>query len=70
LRDSKEQRRRFVQTNQERVTLSKEPMPLDEDFLDIVDKLPSCSGIAIGLERLFMAIHKIDDIADLIAFDV
>ncbi len=41
-------------------------MPIDTDLLEAMDTLPPCSGIAVGLDRLFMAIHKFDNINDVL----
>lgn len=64
LTDAAEQRARFVEDNARRRALGRPPMPIDESLLAAMERgLPECSGIAIGFERLLMAIsgqHRID----------
>jgi len=49
------QRARFEACAAERKTLGKEVYPLDEPFLQALEKgLPPCSGIALGIDRLIM----------------
>lgn len=63
LNDPSENRRRFEKDNQAKVRSGREPVPLDEDLLRSFDRgIPPAGGIALGLERLFMAIHNISDI--------
>lgn len=54
LNDHKEQKRRFEEEQKLRKELGKEVFALDEDFLESLKTLPECSGISIGLDRLFM----------------
>ncbi len=55
LGDSAEQRMRFEEDNKERLQENLPPMPIDEDFLQALEKgLPSCAGVALGVDRLFM----------------
>ena len=56
LRDPAEQRRRFIQSNLERVTAGESPHPIDEQFISAVGKLPPTSGIAMGVDRLVAAL--------------
>lgn len=63
--DPAEQRQRFESDNQKRIASGKPTIPLDEEFLSHMDTFPPSVGIAMGLERLFMAFFKIDDIAEL-----
>lgn len=65
LTDPVEQRRRFDADNAERKRLGRHPMPVDTALLAALDAgLPDCAGVAMGFERLLMAIHGLDDIAD------
>ncbi len=69
LTDAGEQRRRFESANRERADLGKKPYPLDEDFLDALEKgLPPCAGNALGVDRLLMALTGAPDIADVLPF--
>ena len=54
IQTSKEYRDRFETELDKRKSLSKSVCFLDEDFLnDLGDGLPPCSGVAIGIDRLF-----------------
>jgi lysyl-tRNA synthetase class 2 len=64
-----EQRRRFEQDNARRKTLGRPRMPLDEHLLAALRQgLPECSGVAMGVDRLFMAATGSKDIAEVVAF--
>ncbi len=56
LGDEEEQRRRFALANRLRSSLGEEPLPIDEAFLSDLRQLglPSCSGVALGLDRVVM----------------
>ncbi len=56
LNDSIEQKKRFLEEQALRRNLNKEIFEIDTSFLESVSKLPKCSGIAIGLDRLLMVI--------------
>ena len=44
-------------------------LPLDENFLAAMKRgLPECSGVALGIERLLMAMSGSEDIRDVLAF--
>lgn len=60
LSDAKEQRRRLLASNTQRVKLGKESLPIDEAFLKALEKgLPPCCGVAVGFDRLLMLrMHK------------
>lgn len=63
LNDVHEQRLRFLKDNQQKKENSLEEIALDEDFLyRLSTGMPPCSGIALGLERLFMALFNIEEI--------
>ena len=64
LTDPDEQRRRFEHDNIERKRLGRPTMPIDEDLIEAMELgLPDCAGVALGFERLLMAIHELGDIA-------
>lgn len=49
------QRRRFEVCAEERAALGKELYPIDEPFLQALERgVPPCSGIALGIDRLIM----------------
>ena len=57
IQTSKEYRDRFETELGKRKSLSKSIGSLDEDFLDDLKVgLPSCSGVAIGIDRLFTSL--------------
>ncbi len=51
-----ELRARFIANNERRRELGLPEMALDEEFLSIAGEIPACSGIALGIERLMMAL--------------
>lgn len=70
LADSIEQRRRFEESNRERLSMGKNSLPLDENFLAALEKgLPDCCGVAVGLDRLLMLRHNAKHIREVIPFD-
>ncbi len=69
LTDAKEQRERFMADNQQRETMGKPKIILDEDFLQaLVSGLPDCAGVALGVDRLLMLLCKESDIRNLVPF--
>ncbi len=69
LSDAKEQRSRFHTANEERKDLGKSPLPLDEFFLEALEKgFPNCCGVAVGFDRLMMLRHGSQKLADVIPF--
>lgn len=70
LSDSRVIAERWAFENNKRVLESKKPHPIDQDFIDSLDDLPDYSGIAIGLERLFMMFYGFSDIKEFNLFDI
>lgn len=69
LNDPKEQRERFEQDNQLKIKYGLKPLAIDEEFLAKLNEgLPPCAGIALGLERLFMALLGITNIHNIYAY--
>jgi lysyl-tRNA synthetase class 2 len=59
LTDAQEQRSRLEKANQERESMYKQRLPIDENFLKALEKgLPNCCGVAAGFDRLFMLKEK------------
>jgi elongation factor P--(R)-beta-lysine ligase len=54
LTDAHELRQRFDSLNQSRRLLGKEPYPLDEALLTVLEALPDCCGVSVGFDRLMM----------------
>ena len=68
LTDAVEQRARFNDDNATRRTLGKVEVPLDEEFLAALPRLPSPSaGNALGFDRLLMLLTGAADIDDVTA---
>ena len=69
LQDADEQRWRFNHDNQRRLKAGLEAVPVDEKFLDaLVQGLPACSGVALGLDRLLMVISGATSIDQVMSF--
>ena len=70
LTDAREQRERFESENAARLEQGMPVMPVDEALLQALEYgLPSCSGVAVGLDRLLMLLTGNTRIADVLAFD-
>lgn len=54
LTDSKKQKERFSKENEKRISLGKLALEIDDRFLDSLENLPECSGVAVGFDRLLM----------------
>lgn len=69
LTDAAEQRRRFNADLEIRKKMNKPLPPIDERFLAALDAgMPACSGVALGLDRLFMLALGKKEISDVILF--
>ena len=69
LTDAKEQRRRFDADLEIRRGMNKPLPPIDEHFLAALESgMPACSGVALGLDRLFMLAMNKKEIKDVILF--
>ena len=68
LTDAAEQRTRFERDNERRRWRGLVELPLDENLLAALQDLPDCAGVALGIERLMMAMTGSEDIRDLLAF--
>ena len=65
LTDAAESRRRFERANGERA----DALPLPDRFLNATDRLPKCSGVALGWDRLLMHLLRVDTIAEIAVLD-
>lgn len=63
-----EQRARFEHDNRRRRERGQRELPIDENLLAVLDHLPDCAGVALGIERLLMCLAGTDAIADVLAF--
>ena len=69
LTDAIEQRARFERDNARRRERGLAELPLDENLLKALEQgLRDCAGVALGIERLLMAMLGTDDIDDVLAF--
>jgi lysyl-tRNA synthetase class 2 len=68
LNESDEQRERFGRDLGRRQRRAAIQPPVDERLLAALPKLPDCSGVALGVDRLLMAMQGTDKIADVVAF--
>ena len=68
LNDAAEQRERFERDNAIRRARGQREIPIDEALLAVLDAMPDCAGVAMGVERLLMCLSDTDAIADVLAF--
>ncbi len=69
LTDGNEQRARFAHDNRRRRERGLAELPVDENLLAALERgMPACAGVALGIERLLMAMMDTDDIGDVLAF--
>jgi lysyl-tRNA synthetase class 2 len=68
LTDGAEQRARFEADLVRRRQRGSVAPPLDEHLLASLANLPDCAGVALGVDRLMMAMLGTDRLADVIAF--
>lgn len=68
LNDAVEQHSRFESENRRRRERGQPELPIDENLLAVLDRLPDCAGVALGVDRLLMHLADTDDIRDVIAF--
>lgn len=70
LTDASEQAERFARDAAFRQAHGHAPRPRDQHLLDaLVHGMPACAGVALGIDRLLMALLDRPRIADLLAFD-
>ena len=69
LTDDAEQRARFERDNARRRERGLIEVPIDARLLAALEQgMPDCAGVALGVERLLMAMLGTDDIRDVLAF--
>ena len=70
LADATEQRTRFLRDGEVRRARGDRDVPMDERLLSALDAgFPQCAGVALGVDRLLMAMLGTSRIADVLAFD-
>ena len=60
--DPVEQRRRFLDSKEERRQLGEADYPIDEEFLAVLGDMKSAAGVALGVDRLVMKLVSADEI--------
>lgn len=68
LTDGAEQRQRFEETLEMRRLEGRSTYPLPEAFLQSIEHLGPCAGIALGVDRLVMLLAESDRLDDVVAF--
>jgi lysyl-tRNA synthetase class 2 len=64
-----EQRERFEKDNDARQANGQPVIPIDEAFLSALEAgLPECAGVAVGIDRLVMALTGRNDIREVLTF--
>jgi len=66
--DSREQRARLQQEQEQRRALGREVLLLDEEFLRALDSIDSAGGVAVGFDRLLMLLTGVQNISDVLLF--
>lgn len=66
LRDPTELRARFLRSAARRNAQGRVPHPVDEGVIEASGRMPRCAGIAIGVDRLVMALTGAKDIAEVL----
>jgi lysyl-tRNA synthetase class 2 len=56
LTDAEELRARFDENNRQRALTNKPEIPADETLIEATARMPACSGIALGMDRLAMVL--------------
>ncbi|HEY0334683.1 MAG TPA: EF-P lysine aminoacylase EpmA [Stenotrophomonas sp.] len=69
LSDAVEQRERFLRDHAVRTARGLPLPPLDERLLQALPTLPDCAGVAVGVDRLLMAMRGTSRISDVLALD-
>lgn len=69
LNDSEEQKLRFQSDLMRRAGKGLRQPALDLRLLSSLSSLPDCSGVAMGIDRLLMALLDVQSIAEVVSFD-
>ncbi len=68
LTDAAEQRARLLEERALRVRLGRPALPLDEDFLAALPRMPAAGGVAVGFDRLLMLLTGATAIEEVLLF--
>lgn len=71
LTDANQQQSRFQRDNEMRLQLGKPQQEIDQHFISALDSgLPSCAGVALGIDRLVMLALSADSIDQVLTFPI
>ncbi len=71
LTDAQEQLLRFEEDNRQRILVGKKALEVDADFIAALEAgLPESAGVALGIDRLLMAMLGVDDIKNVLSFSL
>jgi elongation factor P--(R)-beta-lysine ligase len=68
LTDAREQRQRFEEASEARAAKNWASYAIPEKFLNSLETMPPCAGIALGIDRLVMIMANTDKIDDVVVF--
>jgi lysyl-tRNA synthetase class 2 len=68
LTDAAEQRARLLEERALRIRLGRPALPLDEDFLAALPRMPAAGGVAVGFDRLLMLLTGAASIEEVLLF--
>ncbi len=68
LTDADEQRKRFEEASEVRIRKNWARYVMPEKFLQALQTMPPCAGIALGIDRMIMILADTDKIDDVVAF--
>ncbi len=69
LTDAAEQSRRFDNDLRLRRQRGASAPPKDQRLIDALESMPDCAGVAMGIDRLMMALLDAEALAEVVAFD-
>ena len=61
--DRDEQLRRFEAAKESRKLLKESDYPIDNEFIDVLPRIESAAGVALGIDRLVMILTKTKEIS-------
>lgn len=70
LTDVEEQKARFEQDNEKRKALHLPEETIDPYLLEALPMMPSCSGVALGLDRLILIALRLSSIKEVMSFNL
>ena len=70
LKNANELAQRFVRDNEIRASKNLPEISLDENLLSVLDLMPDCTGVALGLDRLQMLLTQKSSIKDVLSFSI